>query len=396
VTYVYDGDGNRVAKTVGGVTTKYLVDTNNPTGYAQVVDELHAGSVVKSYTYGHDLISQRIIGSGLSFYGYDGHGSVRLLTDATATVTDTYDYDAFGNLISRTGTTSNDYLYSGEQFDANLGFYYLRARYLAPLRGRFISFDGVEGTIRDPGTLHKYVFVNDSPLNNSDPSGQIGVADSIGEINVLTWRVTLCVMDFPRAIATGRLVLAALNLAAFLGDNESRDLFITGAGGPFSAAEIFADSASVIFSSTKDVLSAGFAVGGGLSRSAVISEESANQLLQKKTALSFEQSDSYVASFDGPVTASIAEPGRQWFRYTDVPVSKGTFLTERLFGTPEEAIDGLYLRPWGNRALYRQTVTATGRSIVLEGAIKGSPSPGVRQTVIVDREKFEFGIGQQY
>jgi YD repeat-containing protein len=99
--YVYDGDGNRVAKTVGGITTNYLVDTNNPTGYAQVVDELQGGSVIKSFTYGHDLISQRIIGGSLSFYGYDGHGLVRLLTDAGASVTDTYDYDAFGNLIYR-------------------------------------------------------------------------------------------------------------------------------------------------------------------------------------------------------------------------------------------------------------------------------------------------------
>jgi hypothetical protein len=42
VTIVYDGDGNRVAKTVGGVTTQYLVDDLNPTGYAQVVEESSA------------------------------------------------------------------------------------------------------------------------------------------------------------------------------------------------------------------------------------------------------------------------------------------------------------------------------------------------------------------
>src|SRR5437879_4296111 len=34
---VYDGEGNRVSKTVAGVTTAYLVDDQNPTGYAQVV-----------------------------------------------------------------------------------------------------------------------------------------------------------------------------------------------------------------------------------------------------------------------------------------------------------------------------------------------------------------------
>ena len=43
VTVVYDGDGNRVSETAGGLTTNYLVDTQNPTGYAQVVDEYKAG-----------------------------------------------------------------------------------------------------------------------------------------------------------------------------------------------------------------------------------------------------------------------------------------------------------------------------------------------------------------
>ncbi len=32
----YDGDGNRVSKTVNGTTTYYLVDDVNPSGYAQV------------------------------------------------------------------------------------------------------------------------------------------------------------------------------------------------------------------------------------------------------------------------------------------------------------------------------------------------------------------------
>ena len=39
ISIVYDGDGNRHAKTVGGISTTYLVDTQNPTGYAQVGQE---------------------------------------------------------------------------------------------------------------------------------------------------------------------------------------------------------------------------------------------------------------------------------------------------------------------------------------------------------------------
>src|SRR5437879_6403665 len=39
ISVVYDGDGNRASKTVAGVKTTYLVDTQNPTGYAQVITE---------------------------------------------------------------------------------------------------------------------------------------------------------------------------------------------------------------------------------------------------------------------------------------------------------------------------------------------------------------------
>ena len=100
MTLQYDADGNRVAKTVNGVTTRYLVDDLNPTGYAQVVEEVTAGAVTRQYTYGLQRISQtqQIANAWTpSFYGYDGGGTVRLLTDATGTVTDTYDYDAWGN-----------------------------------------------------------------------------------------------------------------------------------------------------------------------------------------------------------------------------------------------------------------------------------------------------------
>lgn len=110
ITIQYDGDGNRVAKTVNGVTTRYLMDDLNPTGYAQVVEELVNGAVQRTYTYGVLRISQnQFINSAWvpSFYGYDGDGSVRMLIDASGTVTDTYEFDAWGNTIDITGSTTN-------------------------------------------------------------------------------------------------------------------------------------------------------------------------------------------------------------------------------------------------------------------------------------------------
>ena len=43
VTVVYDGAGNRVWETVGGTTTKFLVDSLNPTKLPQVIDERVSG-----------------------------------------------------------------------------------------------------------------------------------------------------------------------------------------------------------------------------------------------------------------------------------------------------------------------------------------------------------------
>ena len=93
-------------------------------------------------------------------------------TNSAGTITDTYEYDAFGNKINSTGTTPNSYLYRGEQYDPDLGLYYLRARYYNPLTGRFMSRDLEDGQRSDPSTLHKYLYAGGDPVNAKDPSGR--------------------------------------------------------------------------------------------------------------------------------------------------------------------------------------------------------------------------------
>ena len=185
VRVVYDGDGNLAAKTVGGVTTRFLVDDLNPTGYPQVVEETVGGQVQRQYTYGATIVSQRqqLGGSwSASFYTFDGHGSVRQLTDESGAVTDTYTYDAFGKLIAQTGSTPNAYLYAGERFDYDLGLYNLRARHYDADRGRFTSMDPFAGYIEEPSSLHKYLYTHADPVNFIDPEG----LSEAGEYGLLT------------------------------------------------------------------------------------------------------------------------------------------------------------------------------------------------------------------
>ncbi|HEY6909571.1 MAG TPA: Ig-like domain-containing protein [Myxococcales bacterium] len=174
VSVVYDGDGNRAAKTASGVTTFYLVDEVNPTGYPQVLEEISGGVVRSANTWGHALLVQRRragASAASSFYLYDGQGNVRALTDAAGNVTDRYDYDAFGVPLRVTGTTPNDYRYGGEQVDPDLGLTYLRARYLNNDSGRFLTRDRIDPQPRDPRSVHRYVYADGDPVDMRDPSG---------------------------------------------------------------------------------------------------------------------------------------------------------------------------------------------------------------------------------
>ena len=173
--YKYDYAGNRIAKSSEGEYTKYLLDINGELTY--VLAEMNFDNTEKCYyTRGDELISQERDGKK-SYYVYDGHGSVRALADENGKVTDKYVYDAFGNLISSVGSTKNDFLFCGEQFDPVTGLYYLRARYMNPSVGRFITMDSYEGSIDDPVSLHKYLYANANPVSNSDPSGYNTMAD---------------------------------------------------------------------------------------------------------------------------------------------------------------------------------------------------------------------------
>ena len=168
ITYEYDDEGIRVSTTVDGVTTTYLVDKNRP--YAQVLEEFTSEQLQAFYVYGHDLISQTR-NTEQDFYLVDGLGSTRGLTDELGAVTDTSDYDAFGNVIESSGESDNSYQFAGEQFDENLDDYYLRQRFYDTNTGRFTRRDTYEGQITEPLTLHKYLYAHSNPVSGTDPSG---------------------------------------------------------------------------------------------------------------------------------------------------------------------------------------------------------------------------------
>jgi hypothetical protein len=130
-----------------------------------VVEELVSGQVTRKYTYGLERISELQMVNGTataSFYQYDGRGTVRMLTNSAGVVTDTYEYDFFGNRANSTGTTPNEYYYRGDSWSRIRAFTVIRKRYrqvaqasashfrilptqLCPIHRGFIAMSGRDG-----------------------------------------------------------------------------------------------------------------------------------------------------------------------------------------------------------------------------------------------------------
>src|SRR5260221_14508213 len=110
-------------------TTNYIWDEQN---YLAETDENNVVQTV--YTnepeqYGN-LVSTRISGT-TSYHHFDALGSTRQLTNSAGTATDTVIYDAWGNVVNRTGTTSISLLWIGEAgyyFGSATGLFYVRRR----------------------------------------------------------------------------------------------------------------------------------------------------------------------------------------------------------------------------------------------------------------------------
>jgi len=85
-------------------------------------------------------------------------------------------YDAFGNVESSTGSSSNVYRYAGQhgyRNDGDDGLMHVGARYYDPLVGRFLQADTYLGQVGNPQSLNRYAYVENNPVNAVDPSGKV-------------------------------------------------------------------------------------------------------------------------------------------------------------------------------------------------------------------------------
>jgi RHS repeat-associated protein len=181
-TYTYDGDGRRVEKTAGGVTTTYVYDAT--------------GNLAAEYSSQPPSMPCQTC-----YLTTDHLGSTRVITSQTGGLVSRHDFLPFGEeLATSNRTAAQGYgvadnvmqRYTGQQRDLEgpvLDFF--GARYFQGAQGRFTSPDWSAtpqpvpyADLADPQTLNLYSYVRNNPLAKRDLDGHVCAGDDCGDVKV--------------------------------------------------------------------------------------------------------------------------------------------------------------------------------------------------------------------
>jgi RHS repeat-associated protein len=164
-SFVYDGFGRRMSKTIGGTITQFLYDGLNP------VQELNSSySVVANLMTGlkiDEYFTRTDSGGNVSTFLGDPLGSTVGLVNSAGSIATSYTYQPFGAITVGGSANGNSYEFAGRENDTT-GLYFYRARYYSPTFQRFIAQDPIDFAGCDPN-LYGYVF--NGPTNFTDPFG---------------------------------------------------------------------------------------------------------------------------------------------------------------------------------------------------------------------------------
>lgn len=219
-SYTYDADGERLTRTVNGVTTVYL------SGVWE--EEIQTGLSYSHYSLQGRAVAQRTNTPNEVLYLHSDHlGSVSAVTSYNQLIVSKQDFTPWGEIRGgSSGITQTSLDFTGQKRDST-GILYYHARYYDPNLGRFLSADSVvpgapdgsmDGVALKPLTvdfheigfatglkkennqsfwfqmdqrqrqevaapwgplnaqaLNRYSYVQNNPLGYTDPSGHAGI-----------------------------------------------------------------------------------------------------------------------------------------------------------------------------------------------------------------------------
>ncbi len=179
-TYGYDGNGARVrVVSSGGLPTFYV----RSSVLGQVAFEVNQNLVLRAYVCHNGKYLAQQSRDGQFYWVHTNHlGNGMKLTDSTGAVKSRAEFDPYGQPLLEWSSSGDTYLntkkYTGYERDEATGLDYANARMYTSGRGRFMQADlswVKAADFRRPGSLNRYAYVLNDPVNFVDPGGAIPI-----------------------------------------------------------------------------------------------------------------------------------------------------------------------------------------------------------------------------
>lgn len=187
--YIYDADDQRIATVNDAGAASRVWHYTLRDGSANVIREwddsvsgtTHTWTWTKDYVHRDTSLLATVAPSETSeirtHFHLDHLGTPRLLTDDLGRKVSIHTYWPFGQETPDSDLDAETRKLTGHERDfAGLGnvndLDYMHARFYAPVMGRFLSVDPIEGTGGEPQSWNRYVYATDDPLLRVDPDGR--------------------------------------------------------------------------------------------------------------------------------------------------------------------------------------------------------------------------------
>ena len=155
-----------------------------------VISEMHIWDDIYNYYVRepNGVLVMRLNGTDKKYYHFDELGNTLFLTDANGVQTDKYVYNAWGKVVSSSGSTVNPYKYVGQlgyYSDAGTGLMLLGSRFYDPEAGVFTQRDAAKDGIS------YYAYTSGKVMVATDPWGRTSLLtcdyrDRIGDLKIKT------------------------------------------------------------------------------------------------------------------------------------------------------------------------------------------------------------------
>ncbi|MES1213406.1 MAG: RHS repeat-associated core domain-containing protein, partial [Singulisphaera sp.] len=257
VTYKYDMFNNMVGRqVVSNVGSVASTSENYVYDDGQIVLKLADNATVQDrYLWAPAvdmLLAQEDASNNVLWALDDNLNSIRDWVDSSGAVASHRTYDAFGTMISATGSVDTVFGWTGRYDDPLTKLQYNTNRWYDSNTGRWISQDPI-GFDGDLSNLYRYVF--NSPTNYADPSGLIW--DTVWDVASIVYdagKITVgMVTDNPALVTDGSIDLAADTVALlipFAPAGATKAARIMGKGGTKVAKEIIEDGTELTIKQT--------------------------------------------------------------------------------------------------------------------------------------------------